>query len=98
MSRRRYLVAYDIREPVRLRKVHDVVAGHGYPMQYSVFVCDLNPSEKIGLKSALRDVMDQRVDSVAMIDLGTPGARGANCFEFMGTRQVLPPAGGAMIV
>lgn len=98
MSRRRFVVAYDIREPNRLRRVHDVVAGHGYAMQYSVFVCDLNPREKLGLKSALRDVMDQRVDSVAIIDLGEPETRGVEAFEFMGSRQVLPPAGGAMIV
>jgi len=98
MSRRRFVVAYDIREPKRLRRVHDVVKGYGYPMQYSVFICDLSDREKIGLKGDLRDVMDQRVDSVAFIDLGEPDTRGATAFEFMGTRQVLPPAGGAMIV
>ncbi len=98
MSRRRFVVAYDIREPKRLRRVHEVVKGYGYPMQYSVFICDLSDREKIGLKGDLRDVMDQSVDSVAFIDLGEPGTRGVDSFEFMGTRQVLPPAGGAMIV
>jgi CRISPR-associated protein Cas2 len=38
MSRRRYVVCYDVREPVRLRRTHDVMMGYGDPLQYSVFL------------------------------------------------------------
>lgn len=31
MARKRYIVAYDIREPKRLRDVHAVMKGFGYP-------------------------------------------------------------------
>jgi CRISPR-associated protein Cas2 len=96
--RRRYLVAYDIRDSVRLRKVHSVVTGYGYPLQYSVFVCDLNKSEKISLMSDLRKVTDQRRDSVVFIDLGLPNERGTECFEFLGTRRRLPIDGEPQIV
>ncbi len=37
----RYLVAYEIRNPRRLRRVHRIVTDHGEPLQCSVFVCDL---------------------------------------------------------
>jgi CRISPR-associated protein Cas2 len=37
--RHRYIVAYDIRDEVRLRRVHDVVRGYGIRLQYSVFLC-----------------------------------------------------------
>ena len=47
MSRRRFLVAYDIREAKRLRTVHTAMKAFGNPLQYSVFVCDLDPSEKV---------------------------------------------------
>lgn len=99
MSRRRYIVAYDIRDPRRLRDVHDIVLSHGEPLQYSVFVCDLDDREVLMLKTELRDSMDLRRDSVMFVDLGEPATRGHECFEFMGSRRMLPPGdGGAMIV
>jgi len=98
MSRRRYVVAYDIRSPDRLRRVHDVVEAHGYMLQYSVYICDLSDVEKIGLKSQLRDQMNQTVDSVVLIDLGDPDRRGSECFEFIGSRTPLPSVGGATII
>lgn len=98
MSRRRYVVAYDICDPRRLRAVHDVVLGRGDPLQYSVFVCDLNPKELIGLKERLRDEMHVGEDSVVLIDLGEVGSGKADCFEFMGRGRDLPPPPGAMIV
>ena len=40
MARHCYLVAYDIRCPRRLRRVHYRLSKHGLPVQYSVFVVD----------------------------------------------------------
>ena len=37
-GRRRWIVAYDIRDPKRLRKVYEVVRDHGDRLQYSVFI------------------------------------------------------------
>ncbi len=69
-DRRRYLVAYDIRDPVRLRLVHRIVKDHGEPLQYSVFLCDLAPQELTGLKWRLGQAIAHDVDSILVLDLG----------------------------
>ncbi|MGH9119477.1 MAG: CRISPR-associated endonuclease Cas2 [Acidimicrobiales bacterium] len=96
-ARRRWLVAYDIRDDVRLRKVYDIVRSHGDRLQYSVFLCDLDSIERLGLMSELRPVIDHRVDSVAFIDLGEPGRQNSAAIEFMGSSLPLP-SGGPTIV
>lgn len=90
MARRRYIVAYDIREEKRLRAVHKTMKEFGYPLQYSVFVCDLNGSEKIGLKEALGGLICHTEDSIAVVDLGEASVRGVECLEFMGVFHPLP--------
>lgn len=97
MSRRRWLVAYDIRDEERLRRVHDVVRCYGDRLQYSVFLCDLDAIEKLQLLSELRTVLNQAVDSVAFIDLGEPGRSTSARIEFMGPASPLPKR-GSMIV
>jgi CRISPR-associated protein Cas2 len=90
VSRRRYLVAYDIREPKRLKRTHAAMKGFGYPLQYSVFICDLSLSEKIMMREAVGEIMNQAVDSFAIVDLGDPEIRGVECFEFIGRMRPLP--------
>jgi len=96
-SRRRYLVAYDIRDEMRLRRVHKTVKGFGWAMQYSVFICDLDTVELLDLKHALAEIVNHRVDSVAFIDLGEPHERGRRCFSFMGAAEPLPTSGPLVI-
>ena len=95
MVRRRYLVAYDVRDPVRLRRVHKVVKGFGFSMQYSVFVCDLNSRERVDLLAALLGVADPRVDSVAIVDLGDP--EDPRTFTFLGPHALLPRSGPTIL-
>jgi CRISPR-associated protein Cas2 len=95
--RRRYFVMYDIRDDGRLRRVHDVVRCYGNRFQYSVFLCDLNESELINLKWELGDVMDQTVDSVAIVDLGEPQRIQPRTFQYMGVRHP-PPPDSAMVL
>ena len=68
--RRRYLVAYDIREPGRLRRICKLMEAHGERLQYSVFICDLNRSELIHLRAAGEKIMNLAVDSVVIVNLG----------------------------
>jgi len=96
-ARRRYLVAYDIRDDVRLRQVHKTVKGFGWPMQYSVFICDLDTVELLDLKRLLSETIHHVVDSVAFIDLGEPEERGRRCFSFMGASEALPSSGPVVI-
>lgn len=97
MSRRRYLVAYDIREPKRLRNVHAKMKAFGYPLQYSVFICDLDAIEKVGMREAMGLRMNLREDSLVLVDLGDPAVRGTDCFEFMGVAPGLPRGGPTIV-
>ena len=96
-SRRRYLAAYDIRDPKRLRRVHKVMKAFGWSMQYSVFVCDLDNMELVDLKMAVSHELDHVADSVAIIDLGDPAERGRGCFAFLGVAPRLPTSGPIVI-
>lgn len=96
-ARRRWLVAYDICNDGRLRRVHDIVRSHGQRLQYSVFICDLTGVEKLNLKSALRDAIDHRADSIAFIDLGELGRPGSAKVESMGTLPPMPMNGPTIV-
>lgn len=89
-DRIRYLVAYDIRHPRRLRRVHRVAKDHGDPLQYSIFVCDLTAVELIALKRALLAEIKTTEDSIGIFDLGAPAGRGVQCIDFIGVRRDLP--------
>ena len=95
MLRRRLLVTYDIRDQRRLRAVHRTMKSYGDPLQYSVFICDLSDIERIRMTDALSAQMNLAADSVAIINLGNTDL---SRFEFLGTRLLDPPAGGATVV
>lgn len=97
MARRRYLVAYDIRDPKRLRDVHVCMKGFGDPLQYSVFLCDLDGMERVRMIGDLRTIIHERQDSIAIVDLGDPSGRGLDCFEFLGVTMDLPESGPTII-
>lgn len=68
--RRLTLVAYDIADPARLRRVHKVVRDFGDPLQYSVFLCALSKKDAAVLETRLVKVMNQVRDQVMFVDLG----------------------------
>ena len=72
-----WLVAYDICDPKRLRRVATILEGFGTRVQYSVFECHLTESERMRLRSLLKDVIDHSEDQVLFINLG-PSASRAN--------------------
>lgn len=94
MSRRRFLIAYDIRDPGRLRRVCRVMESVGERLQYSVFICDLSRTELIHSRAEVESVMHLAVDSVVIVDLGDVSAAK---FTFIG-RSVSLPARGPQIV
>lgn len=95
--RRRYLVAYDIREDKRLRRVHKTMKGYGWSLQYSVFICDLDTMELLAMRTDLGDIIHHTLDSIAIVDLGAPEERGSECFQFMGVASRLPASGPVII-
>ena len=71
-----YLVCYDIADDKRLRKVFKTCGNFGDHLQFSVFECDLNPSEKIELETALVEIINHDEDQVIFVGLGpSEGAR-----------------------
>lgn len=90
MPRHRFIVCYDVREPKRLRKTHEVMLGFGDPLQYSVFVCDLSGAERLLMEDAVRQVVQLPEDYVHIIDLGPARGRGMARIRSLGT--VPPPA------
>jgi len=82
--RHRYLVCYDIADPKRLRLVYRKMHGFGDPIQYSVFKCDLSPTERVLLLAALRDLINLRRDRVMIIRLGTVDEPAEQRVEFLG--------------
>lgn len=89
-ARTRYLFAYDIRDPKRLRRVHKLALAWGDPLQYSVFVCDLSKVEFVKMREDLCELINLDEDSASYFDLGPPDGRGLECIEFLGTRRRLP--------
>lgn len=80
----RYIVAYDISNPRRLQKVHRKMQDFGEPLQYSVFLCDFSPAEKVLLIENLLPLINQREDQVLIFDLGSSAGRGQNVIESLG--------------
>ena len=64
-----HLVAYDICDPKRLRKVAKVCEDFGLRRQYSVFFCRLAAVDLVRLKSRLYDVIDLDQDQVLFVPL-----------------------------
>jgi len=95
MARRRYLVAYDIRDDRRLRSIATCMEGYGTRIQYSVFVCDLSGQEAVHMRGDIEDRMKPAEDSVMVIDLGRAGD--ATRFLFPGHHQRLPSSGAVII-
>ena len=65
-----YLVCYDIADDKRLRKVFKTCGNFGDHLQFSVFECDLNPSEKVELETALGEIINHDEDQVIFVGFG----------------------------
>lgn len=68
--RRRYLVTYDISDDKRRNNVFKALRDRGDHVQFSVFLCELNPREYALLKGQLQEFVNQRNDQVLILDLG----------------------------
>jgi len=93
-----YIVCYDVADDKRLRKTYKKMRGFGDPMQYSVFRCELSPTEKQRMQAALWEILNWEKDRVMLVDLGPVGARGDECVEFWGEPRVELPRRAAVIV
>jgi len=79
-----YLVCYDITQAKRLRRVFKICKDFGNHLQYSVFECDLNPTEKAGMEQALGEVLKHDEDQVLFVSLGPAQGRGDRVITALG--------------
>lgn len=59
-----WLIAYDIRCPRRLKRVHRYLSGEAAWIQYSVFVTRTTPQRLGVVRAALDDLIDSKADDV----------------------------------
>ena len=95
--RNRYIVAYDISDGKRLRRVYKKMNGFGDALQYSVFACDLSSKERVIMEEALTEIMNLKEDRVIIIDIGPAEGRGENVVRTLG-RQTKPKQREALVV
>lgn len=87
--RNRYMVAYDVSDAARLRRVHGKLKGFGDAIQYSLFLCDLSRKELVIMKTALTEIINHHQDRVIIVDMGPADGRGSTAMQTLG-RQAVP--------
>jgi CRISPR-associated protein Cas2 len=76
-----YLVAYDISDPKRLRKVATTCEDFGLRKQLSVFLCRLSTTDMVKLRNRLYDLIDLQKDQVLFVPMC---AKCVNAIEALG--------------
>ena len=85
--RNRFLVCYDVSDAKRLARTYKKMNGFGEPAQYSVFICDLSPKERIMLEAALTEVLNLKEDRALIVDMGPSNGRGSESFTVLGNAR-----------
>jgi CRISPR-associated protein Cas2 len=65
-----YVVAYDITDPKRWRRVFKTMKGYGVWLQLSVFHCRLDGGRRAQMAMALETLIDHATDHVVILDIG----------------------------
>ncbi len=95
--RNRFIVAYDISDAKRLRRIFKKMNGFGEPLQYSVFACDLSRKERVLLEEALTEIINLREDRIIIIDIGSCDGRAGGALKTLG-RQLVPEARNITVI
>jgi CRISPR-associated protein Cas2 len=68
------LIAYDIREPKRLRRVHAYLRKRAQALQLSVFILEAEESQLNAILADLRKRADNRCDDIRLYAVKNPAA------------------------
>lgn len=82
--RQSYLVCYDICDDKRLRKVFQIMRNYGDHLQYSVFECQLTPTDLARCRGELNKTIHHTEDQVLFVDLGPAEGRGDRVITALG--------------
>jgi CRISPR-associated protein Cas2 len=72
-KRETYLVAYDVRDPKRLVRLHRFLKTRARALQYSVFLASLTRAERRRLLADIGRLIDRKADDVRLYPV-PPGA------------------------
>jgi CRISPR-associated protein Cas2 len=70
MDQRLYIVAYDISDQKRWRRIFRLMKGYGEWVQLSVFQCRLTPRQHAELIALLDGAIKHDEDHIVLLDLG----------------------------
>ncbi len=79
-----YLVCYDISDDKRLRRVFQTMRGCGDHIQFSVFECQLTPTDLVKLRADLAAIIHHDEDQVLFVQLGPAEGRGDRVITALG--------------
>ncbi len=82
--RNTYLVCYDICDDKRLRGVFRTMRNCGDHLQYSVFECQLTPTDLARCRELLGNIIHRDQDQVLFINLGPSEGRGDRVISALG--------------
>jgi len=74
MARKPAVIAYDIREPRRLRRVHYYLRKQALVLQKSVFAIEIDPRHLEEVLGQVRDLADARKDDIRLYAIPGPAA------------------------
>lgn len=61
-----YLIAYDVANARRLKRIHRLLVSYGIPLQYSLFYARLTSARKAALVKKLQATIDVTQDALAI--------------------------------
>lgn len=96
IDERLYIVAYDIGNARRWRRVFKLMKGYGRWLQLSVFQCRLSARRRIEMARRLEETIRAEDDHVLILDLG-PADRVDPRVESLG-RQFEPVKRAAIVI
>jgi len=74
MTEKWHLIAYDITDPRRLRRVHYHLKSRAWMIQRSVYLLRCQPSMLRELESELKKLTDHRSDDIRLYPISSPDA------------------------
>ena len=85
-----FIVSYDITDDDRRNEVFKYMRRWGDHLQFSVFRCELSPSDRAELISELRQQIDSEKDQILLFDLGPSGGRARESVVSLGVKYTHP--------
>jgi CRISPR-associated protein Cas2 len=82
--RNSYLVCYDISDEKRLRQVFKAMRNYGDHLQFSVFECQMTPTDLARCRAELAAIIHHTEDQVLFVNLGPAEGRGDRVIVALG--------------